>query len=160
MHVLENVLRFLSEKLRMVGAVFLFGMALLTFADIVGRMFGRPIFGAVELVSFMAVIVVATALPVTQMDNGHIGVELFVNKLPRRGRLFVEVLTQLCSLALFGVVSWRMFLFAGKLQRSGEVSLNLHLPEYLIVFFLACCAVLLCLVLLLAVAESFNKLVR
>jgi TRAP-type C4-dicarboxylate transport system permease small subunit len=79
-------------------------MALLTCADVIGRLFKYPIFGSIELVSFMGVLTVAMALPITQLTKGHIGVELFVNKLPRKGRLFIELCTEIVSLVLFVVI--------------------------------------------------------
>jgi len=156
----EKALAFLSDTLKMLGAASLFGMALLTCADIVGRFFKHPIFGSIELVSFMGAVTVAMALPVTQMNKGHIGVELFVDKLPRRVRLFVELCTEVVSLGLFVIVTWRMFLFSSKLKASGEVSMNLHLPEYWVVFVLAVTCVVLCLVLVLSILKTFKKLVK
>lgn len=158
MQSFEKILLFFSDKLKMVGAAALFGMALLTGADVAGRLFGHPIFGSVELVSFLGVFAVAMALPVTQLGSGHIGVELFVDKLPRKGRLFFELCTETASLALFLVITWRMFLFSVKLKASGEVSMNLHLPEYAIVFVLACCCVVLCLVIISSIIKTFSKL--
>lgn len=160
MRSFEQFLAFLSDKLKMVGAVALFGMALLTCADVVGRLFGYPIFGSIELVSFLGVFTVAMALPLTQLSKGHIGVELFVDKLPRKGRLFFEVCTETVSLVLFVIISWRMFLFSFKLRASGEVSMNLHLPEYAIVFVLACCCVVLCLVIVSSLLKTLSKLAK
>jgi TRAP-type C4-dicarboxylate transport system permease small subunit len=160
MRSFEQFLTFLSDKLKMVGAVALFGMALLTCADVVGRLFGYPIFGSIELVSFLGVFTVAMALPLTQLSKGHIGVELFVDKLPRKGRLFFEVCTETVSLVLFVIISWRMFLFSFKLRASGEVSMNLHLPEYAIVFVLACCCVVLCLVIVSSLLKTLSKLAK
>jgi hypothetical protein len=38
--------------------------------------------------------------------------------------------------------------------------MNLHLPEYAIVFVLALTCIVLCLVLVLSIATTFNKLVK
>jgi TRAP-type C4-dicarboxylate transport system permease small subunit len=157
MDTLEKSIQFLSEKMRIIGAFFLFGMAVLTCADIIGRLFKHPIFGSVELVSFMAVFAVATAMPYAQLSRIHIGVELLVKKLPRKLRLSIELSVEVLSLALFSMISWRMFLFGLKQQASGEVSLNLHLPEYIIILVLACCCVILCLVMVMAIAKTFTK---
>lgn len=156
----DKFILFLSEKLKIVGAVALFGMAVLTCADVVGRMFKHPIFGSIEIVSFMGVFAVAMALPLTQLGKGHIGVELFVDKLPRKVRLVFELCTEIVSLGLFIIVSWRMFLFSFKLRASGEVSMNLHLPEYAIIFVLACCCVVLCLVIVSAIIKILGKLIN
>ncbi len=160
MESLEKKLLFLSDKLKMVGAFFLFGMAVLTGLDVIGRLFKHPIFGSIELVSFMGVLAIAAALPVTQLTKGHIGVELLVDRLPRRWRLVCELITETVSLALFVVVTWRMFLFSMKLRASGEVSMNLHLPEYAIVFILACSCVVLCLVIVSSILKTFSQLIK
>ncbi len=160
MQSFEKILLFLSDTLKMIGAVALFGMALLTCADVIGRTFKHPIFGSIELVSFMGVFAVAMALPVTQLGKGHIGVELFVDKLPRKVRLFFELCTETVSCLLFIIISWRMFLFSLKLKASGEVSMNLHLPEYAIVFILACCCTVLCMVIFFSVLKTFTKLIK
>jgi TRAP-type C4-dicarboxylate transport system permease small subunit len=160
MESLEKKLLFLSDKAKMVGAFCLFGMAVLTGLDVIGRLFKHPIFGSIELVSFMGVLAVAMALPVTQLTKGHIGVELLVDRLPRKGRLFCELITETVSFILFLVVTWRMFLFSMKLKASGEVSMNLHLPEYAIVFILACSCVVLCLVILSSIFKTFSQLIK
>lgn len=160
MQLLEKSLLFISGKLKIVGAAALFGMALLTCADVIGRLFKHPIFGSIELVSFLAVFAVAMAMPFTQMNKGHIGVELFVDKLPKKGRLFFELCTETVSLFLFVIITWRMFLFSIKLRASGEVSMNLHLPEYAIVFVLACCCAVLCLVIVASIMKTFTKLMK
>ncbi|MDR3088917.1 MAG: TRAP transporter small permease [Desulfobulbaceae bacterium] len=152
MKFFDTAARFLAANLQRLGALCLLAMALLTVADICGRRFGYPIFGAVELVSFLGALVVACAMPVTDMEKRHVRVLLLFNRLPRSVKGALDLVIRCVNLLLFAVISWRMFLFAEKLRASGEVSLNLHLPEYLIVYFLAVCCCVVCLVI-------FGKLV-
>ena len=135
-------------------------MAVLTCVDVIGRLFDRPLFGSIELVSFLGVLTVAMAMPLTQREKGHIGVELFVDKLPKTGRLLFELATELASLVLFLIIAWRVLLLSTKLRSSGEVSMNLHLPEYAVVFLLGCCCLILCLVMLSSVITTLKTLVR
>ncbi len=158
MESIQKTLLFVTEKLKMVGAVFLFGMALLTCLDVIGRLFKYPIFGTVELVSFMGAIAIACSLPFTHQERGHIGVELFIRKLPRKVRLIIELCTELLSLALFILVSWRMFLFSISMEESGELSMNLQLPEYAVVFILACGFVIFVLVIINSIFQTLSKL--
>ncbi|MDK9706074.1 MAG: TRAP transporter small permease [Desulforhopalus sp.] len=160
MESFDKFVIFVAERLKMLGAAFLFAMAVLTCVDVVGRLLGHPIFGAVELVSFMGVFAVALALPITQVRKGHVGVELLTSRLPARLRLFLFLCTESLSLALFVVVTWRMFLFGGRLKTSGEVSMNLHLPEYVIVYVLACCCAVLCLVFFSSILKTFRKFLK
>lgn len=158
MESIQKALLFVTDKLKMVGAVFLFGMALLTCVDVIGRLFKYPIFGSVELVSFMGAIAIACSLPFTHHEKGHIGVELFIRKLPAKTRYIIELCTETLGLVLFSVIAWRMFDYAWKSKESGELSMNLQLPEYAIIFILACGFVIFALIIVNAIFKTFAKL--
>ena len=132
-----KALQGVTEAMKAVGAACLVGMMFLTCADVVGRFFGHPIFGSVEIVAFMAATSVAMALPYTHKVRGHIGVEIVFRLLPERGRRIVEVVTNVLALGLFALVTWRMSLYAGTMKSSGEVSMNLELPVYLLIALVA-----------------------
>jgi len=59
-------------------------MMLLSTADVVLRLFGKPIPGTYELVGFLGTVVVSFALAFTSIEKGHIAVEILVEKLPQR----------------------------------------------------------------------------
>ena len=158
MELIQKAVLFMTNKLKMVGAVFLFGMALLTCADVVGRFFKYPIFGTVELVSFMGAIAIACSLPFTHQEKGHIGVELFTRKLPRKVRHIIELCTELLSLVLFLLVSWRMVIYSIRTKESGELSMNLQLPEYAIIFVLACGFIIFSIIILNSIFQTLAQL--
>ena len=108
MQSFQKTLVFLCEKLRSAGAVFSLGMVLLTFFDVVGRIFKHPIFGSVELVSFMAVLAIGLSLPLTHENKGHIGVELFYRKLPKTFKALFSFITELLGLILFAIISFQV----------------------------------------------------
>ena len=137
--MLSSLLNRLNLFLKATGAVALTAMMLLTVIDVTGRLFKYPIFGSVELVGFLAVIVMAAALPYTYQMDGHVGVEIFLRLLPKRWRLAFEIGTRVCSFALFSVIAWQMFVYAADLKASGEVSMNLEFPVFYIVYVLAGC---------------------
>ena len=70
---------------------------LLTCADVVMRLFGRPIPGTYELVGYFGAVIVAFAMAYTSVERGHIAVELLVDRLPRRPRHVVEALSALAG---------------------------------------------------------------
>ncbi|CCH48622.1 TRAP transporter small permease [Pseudodesulfovibrio piezophilus] len=128
----------LEKGMRIVAAVSLFGMALLTGADVAMRgFFNTPIFGSEELVSILGVIAVGFALPYTHAQKSHIGVEIFYRKFSRRVRSGIKLMTTTATLFLIVIVTWRMTIYAMTQARSGEVSMNLELPEYIIIYVLA-----------------------
>ncbi len=144
--------------MKIFGACCLVGMTVLTCADVVGRFFRRPIFGSVEIVGFMATLAVAMALPYTHQMKGHIGVEILVRRLAPRTQRIVDICTGLLSLALFGIVTWRMATYAHTIQESGEVSMNLELPEYMVIYIVAFCFAVFTLIILREIAHNIRTL--
>ncbi len=137
MNPVSKVLDKFSGLLKIIGASALTGMMLLTVVDVIGRFFKHPIFGSVELVGFLATIVVAAALPYTYKVEGHVGVEILVRLLSKKTQLIIDLFTRSLSLVLFCLVTWQMFLYAKDISETGEVSMNLEFPIYYIVYLLA-----------------------
>ena len=144
--------------MRNIGALMLMAMTALTCVDVVGRLFAHPVFGSIELMYLMGAIATAMALPDTHINNGHIGVELFVNKLPRTPRAVVEIMVGFLSLALFCIVTYKMFEYSIKFRNSGEVSMNLGLPEYLIILVVAFSFLIFTIFILRSILQSFDRL--
>ncbi len=144
-----------ADKLKIIGALGLAGMTVLTCTDVVGRFFKHPVFGSVELVTFMGVMAVAASLPAVHLNKGHIGVELLFRFFSRRTRAVIDSITGVLSLILFGLLSWRMFDYAMEMRASGEVSMNLGFPEYMLVFVVAVCFGFFFLAILKGIRDSF-----
>ncbi len=158
MDTLWRIVDWLLVKMKIVGAVCLVGMTLLTCADVVGRAFGYPIFGSVEIVGFMATLAVVMALPYTHQVNGHIGVELVVRWLPEKTQTIIDISTGILSLLLFALVTWRMVVYARTMQKSGEVSMNLELPEHVIIYVAAFCLLVFTLNISQTIINNIRKL--
>ena len=146
------------NKLKIGGAGCLAVMTLLTCADVVGRLLRHPIFGSVELVTFMATLSMAMALPYTHQVKGHIGVEIFVRMLSERTQAIMDLCTSILSLILFTVVTWQMTLYARTLQAAGELSISLKFPEYGIIYAVAFCLLIFSLIILHDILDILQKL--
>ncbi len=158
MNVFWNVFDWLMDKLKIIGAACLVGMTGLTCADVVGRFFGHPIFGSVELVGFMSTLAVALALPYTHQVRGHIGVEIVVRLFSRRTQTIIDLCTGVISLGLMGIIAWRMAVYAGTMRQSGEVSMNLELPEYAIIYIVSFCFLMFSLLLIRDILGHIKQL--
>ncbi|MCF8061619.1 MAG: TRAP transporter small permease [Deltaproteobacteria bacterium] len=152
-----KAVQWVTEAMKTVGAACLVAMTFLTCADVVGRFFGHPIFGSVEIVAFMAAASVAMALPYTHQVRGHIGVEIVFRLLPERIRRILEAFTNALALILFALVTWRMTLYAGTMKSSGEVSMNLELPVYLIIALVAFSFFVFTLMILQDIVQSLKN---
>ena len=148
----------LRTLLKIVGAVGLTGMMLLTCADVIGRYLGKPIFGSVEIVGFLATLTVALALPYAHAMKSHIGVEILVQKLSPRTQAVIELFTNTIALLFFAIVTWRMYVYADTFRKSGEVSMNLELPEHVIIYLTAFCFLIFALTILEDIVNALKLL--
>ena len=158
MNTVWNAIQWILEKMKIIGAACLVGMTLLTCVDVVGRAFGHPIFGSVEIVGFMATLAVVMAMPYTHQVQGHIGVEILVRLFSKRTQTIIEICTGIASLVLFAIITWRMSVYARTMQESGEVSMNLELPEHFIIYVTAICLLVFTLIILKDVIDNIRKL--
>lgn len=160
METFEKVIDYLVRILRIIGGICLVAMMALTCVDVVLRAFGHPIFGSMDIVQFLAVGVLAAAMPYTQVQRGHVGVSLLVDRMSERGRAVVDLITHLVSLAVFGIVSWEMCLYASELWDKGEVSMTIQVPKHPFLYLVAVCFGMLCLVLLVDAINFWRRAVK
>lgn len=132
-------------------------MMLLSVADVVLRLFGKPIPGAYELVGFLGTIVVSFALGFTSLEKGHIAVELLFTKLPQRAQIAIETVTNFLGFLIFGLIAYQAFIYALDIQKSGEVSSTLQMPIYPFIFGMALGFGLLCLILIADFIKSLKR---
>ena len=153
-----KIINRISDILKTLGAICLTAMMLLTCVDVLGRFFDHPIFGTMEIVSILATLAIAMGLAFTHETDGHVGVELLLRLLSKRMQAAISLGTSILSLGLFGIMTWQMALYARSLQKSGEVSINLKLPEYLVVYLISFCLIILTLTILRDVIHHITNL--
>lgn len=146
-----------GKGFNVIACVAIIIMMLLSVADVVLRLFGKPIPGAYELVGFFGTIVVSFALGFTSLEKGHIAVELLFRKLPQRTQLAIETFTNFVSFLIFGLIAYQAFIYALDIRNSGEVSPTLQMPIYPFIFGIALGSGLLCLIL---IADSIKLMKR
>lgn len=122
---------------------------LLTCLDVFLGLFDHPVLGAEELVSLWAAMLLAFALPVTHVEKANVGVDLLYLKLPVKGQRCLDIFNEAISFALFLLISWRCYLYAIALFHSGEVSMVLELPSYILVFGISFSLLMLALTILI-----------
>jgi TRAP-type C4-dicarboxylate transport system permease small subunit len=160
MEAFDKALVFVVKVLRLVGASALVLMMLITCADVLFRGFDHPIIWAVDSVGFMAVLALACAMPYTQTEGGHVGVDLLVLKMSPRGQAAIDAVTGTVSMVLFGVVSWQMWRYARELASKGEVSMTVQIPKAPFIYAVSICFGILCAAILAEVLRNAGKAVK
>lgn len=126
-----------------VAAASIFGMMLLTTADVVLRYFRHPIPGTYEIVGFLGSMAVGFALASTSVNRGHVAVSILFQRLSPKAQSFVESFNSLVAAVFFGLLTWQCGALAEDLRRAGEVSMTVEMPFYPFVYGISAgCAIL------------------
>ncbi len=136
----------ISKFLNIIAGISLTFLMLLTIADVILRMFKRPVVGTYELEAFAGAVVIGFSMPLTSYIRQHIFVDFFILKFSLKVRNIFNIATRVLVMALFLLVGWNMFKYAMDLQKSGEVSLTLQMPFYPVAYGVGVCCFILCLV--------------
>ncbi|MCK4533970.1 MAG: TRAP transporter small permease [Syntrophobacterales bacterium] len=155
---LEKQLDNLSSALNWLAAGAIMVMMLLTFADVVLRLFRHPIPGTYEIVGLMGTVGVSFALAYTTAKKGHIMVEFLTNRMSKKVQFIVAATGEFFSAILFGIIAWQSALYALDLKRTGEVSLTIEMPVYPFVFSITIGCFLVCLILATDFYKSLKRI--
>lgn len=131
---------------RLLSALALATICLITFANVLVRYFTNYSFAATEEVT-IALMVIMTLLGASAAyaRNRHIAVDLIVERLPRSWRRGADVLAWVASLAMFVLLLWYGGRMAWDDYRFEVTSPALGLPQW---YYTACLPVLSAVVVL------------
>lgn len=157
MKSLWSILDKIQGLMKAVAAFCLMGMCVMTCSDVILRSaINRPIFGSEEIVSIFAVLAIGFALPYSHRKDSHVGVEIVVRLLSQKTQNILKLITNFLSLSIFLILTWKMFVYAQAIQRSGELSMNLELPMYYFVYVLSFCLLVISLCILQDIMKFFR----
>ena len=84
-----------------VAGIALITMFLITFAEVTMRAVWRTIPGTFELISLLGGVVIGLAVPYTSQMNGHVAVDLLLNKVPKSTQNIVNMSTRIMVMIFF-----------------------------------------------------------
>lgn len=154
MNQLIRLVENLSRYFYWIAGASLVSMMFLTVADVVLRLFKRPILGTYELVGFLGALTIGFAIPQTSLDRGHVLMDFLTERLRGLPARMMFMLTRLLGVGLFAIMGWNLFLMGNDLLAKGEVSLTLHLPQHPLAYGISLCCLLECLVLIADLARK------
>ena len=105
MRFLDKLNQALIRLLTVIGGLFLIAMVLLICANILSRNIWVPIKGTFELMGFFGAIVTAFALGYTQMNKGHIAVDVLINTFSTRTRNLLQIINNGVCAVFFGIAA-------------------------------------------------------
>jgi TRAP-type transport system small permease protein len=160
-HPLEKALHSTIRVINGAGTVVLGFMVLLTVADVLLRfLLDRPLRGAFEIVEFLMVMVVFSAIAYTGWLKGHIVIQIFSSRLPERVRAILDSIADLISIGFCCLLIWQGMAQAQITRLRNDISGVLSIPVFPFYYVVVLGMVLMGLVLLANLIESVRRWVN
>jgi TRAP-type C4-dicarboxylate transport system permease small subunit len=154
---LQKIADRLAGLSALIAALALIVVTVTILIDVIGRLFGYPLYGARDVVQMSAVIVVFGGLGYAELKGGHIGVDILEAFFsPRMNRWLVN-LGLYAGAALFALLAWQIWkATAISIMIKSQTNL-LFIPRYPFEYAGALMALIAALCLLArALARSFR----
>jgi TRAP-type C4-dicarboxylate transport system permease small subunit len=151
---------FLSERLNWFAAGTLALLIFLTCGDVILRYLRHPIRGSFEISGFLLLLTISFAIAHTQILRGHIAIGIFVERFPQRAQAVFDVIAHLLGLGVFALFAWQCVNLGTTWLRVSQVSDTLGIPTYPFLYVIAFSCFVMCLVLLIDLANAMGRLIR
>lgn len=138
----------ISRLMNVISYIALTFIMLLTVSDVVLRSFKHPIIGTFEIVGIAGAVVIGFGIPLTSWLRGLIYVDFVIQRFPRWGRNFMNILTRAICIIIFIIIGYNLCGYATDLLVSGEVTPTRQIPFYPVVYGLGIACFVQCLVLI------------
>jgi TRAP-type C4-dicarboxylate transport system permease small subunit len=128
----------LDRALGAAAAVLLFGLMMLTTADVIGRyIFNWPLRGAFEITELLLLALIFAGLPLASRSDEHVTLDFIDMLLGARGRQLLRRLVDLvCGMIILGLAC-RVWVKAGKIAAYADTTEVLRVPVGPFVYFMA-----------------------
>lgn len=112
-------------------------MMTLTFVDVVMRyVVNRPLRGSLEITELLLLVLIFAGLPLVTHAGEHVTMDLIDRLLGERGRGLLERIVELVSAALMFLLTWLMWLKAGRVSAYGDTTDVLRIVVGPFVYFM------------------------
>jgi TRAP-type C4-dicarboxylate transport system permease small subunit len=113
------------------------------------------VLGSTEMTEMLMVVTMSFGIPALHVVNGHVRVDIFVNKIPGRGKFFFESFILLAESVLLGIMVWGSYEKTKTLVARGTSTAVLHVPQLPFAFCLCIGLTLFCVLLLMDTVIAF-----
>jgi TRAP-type C4-dicarboxylate transport system permease small subunit len=140
------------------AALTIFGLALITFVDVVARyVFNSPIPGAYEISELVMGVMIFAALPVVTWRGSHITIDLLDAITPRWISGWRDGFMFAISSGVVAVLGWELWALAAILASYGDVTEYLRIPIHPTLQAMSLLAWITALIALLAAFVSLKR---
>lgn len=130
--MIGSFLRRVSIGFALIGGVLTLALIAMSLVSLVGRkLFSAPIPGDIEILEMVIAVAVAAFLPLCEIRDNHIRVDLLAGVLPDFANRFLLTLCHLLLALVAAFICWRTGLLAIESFRHSETSTMLMVPLWI-----------------------------
>jgi TRAP-type C4-dicarboxylate transport system permease small subunit len=130
---------------------------LVTVNVILRKIFIMPILGTYDYTGFLTTMVIGCGLAYCNIENGHIDIGLFVDKMKGKARKWVITLGRALSFLVLSFLTYSMFTLGLRLLNANELSITTQTPLCIFVFILFICFLVFTLTVLVKIFEKDSE---
>jgi TRAP-type C4-dicarboxylate transport system permease small subunit len=158
---IDRGLGHVETALNLISSTVLFLLMFYVTAEVAMRyLFNRPLPAHLELTQLLIAPSVFLALSYVQAHNGHVGMDLLVERLSRRTRHAIEAFTLAVALVAFAIITWFSWDAAQLAWEMGDVTPTAYLPTWWSKAAVPVGCALLCIRLLLQLIHRVVQVAR
>lgn len=157
MNLLDRISKLLNKILLWIAGLFLTAMIVITCANIVLRIIWAPVEGTFELMGYFGALATALALGYTQMQRGHIAVDILVQRFSAKTQRTLNGVNYIISTLFFIIAGWQLTRWAMVLKEEGELSETLWIIFYPFVIGVAFGCFVLALTFLIDLLKTITQ---
>ncbi len=139
-----------TEVSAWIGYIALVAIILIVVIDVCGRYFlNKPLNGAYELVQLAMIILGGVAIFYTAVKRGHVAIDLFTARFPRRTQIIMQSIASLLGFGTWALLAYQIYLYALEVLQLSTTTDILDIPLGPFLLTLAVATFLCCLTLLI-----------
>lgn len=128
----DGILGRISRWFAFVGGVVILLVVLMSLVSLIGRkLFSAPIPGDIEILEMAIAVSVAAFLPLCEVNDNHIRVDLIAGFLPEAVNRFLLTVCHLLLAVAAALMCWRMALLVVNSYEYGSTSTMLAVPLWI-----------------------------
>lgn len=158
MQIFKNLIVKFSRSIDFIAGLILAATALLIVTNILGRaLLNRPILGTYEMVGYLTAAAIGLALARCAVENSHIAISFFTDRLPLRVQPLIEAIVGLPVFVFLCFTTYHLIIFGNRVAASGEVAPTTQYIFYPIIYILALGFFVLGLTVLLKLLQLLRR---
>lgn len=129
-NVFFKITDYLNQGLAFLAGLALISMMLLVVLNAIKRLYSDPILGTVEIVSWLGAITGVFALGYTQLNKGHVYIDMLLDKFPPLLNKVIHTFMNVLSIFFFLIAAWQIILYGINMRNEGVVSQTIQFSFY------------------------------